>query len=572
MSEPLRIANVSGFYGDRLSAMREQLEGGPIDVLTGDYLAELTMLILGRDQMKDASRGYARTFLRQVTDCLSRAHERGVRIVSNAGGLNPAGLAGALREVIAEAGVPMTVAYVDGDDIRSRAVGFGIEGVLTANAYLGAFGIAEALQRGADIVVTGRVTDASVTMGPAIAHHGWGREDHDALAGALIAGHVIECGAQATGGNFSGFAEIADMARPGFPIAEIAADGSSVITKHPGTGGAVTLDTVTAQLVYEIGAPAYLNPDVVAHLDTVCLTEEAPDRVRIGGVRGTPPPPTTKVCLNRLGGFRNSVEFVLTGLDIAAKAALVRAQLEQALAADPPAQTVWRMDDLTRPDPETQVAATALLTCQVLDPTDRPVGRVFSAAAVELALGSYPGFTMTRPPSAATAYGVYSAAYVDQGSVPHRVTLQDGEVIEIAPPQVTEHVDTDVSKSSHAEVAAASEVVRAPLGSIAHARSGDKGGDANVGIWISAHHAHADAAYEWLRSLLTQDGVRRLLPEAVDLDIDVWLLPQLRAVNIVIHGLLGEGVAASTRLDPQAKALGEWLRARVVDVPKEIHE
>ncbi|MDQ2849819.1 MAG: DUF1446 domain-containing protein [Actinomycetota bacterium] len=568
MSEPLRIANVSGFYGDRLSAMREQLEGGPIDVLTGDYLAELTMLILGRDQLKDASRGYARTFLRQVADCLSLAHERGVRIVSNAGGLNPQGLADALRKVIAEAGLPMTVAYVDGDDLRSRAAEFGVEGILTANAYLGAFGIAEALKRGADIVVTGRVTDASVTMGPAIAHHGWGRQDYDALAGALIAGHVIECGAQATGGNFTGFAALSDLLHPGFPIAEIAVDGSSVITKHRGSAGAVTVDTVTAQLVYEIGAPTYLNPDVVGHLDTVRLTQTSLDRVQIDGVRGTPPPPTTKVCLNRLGGFRNVVEFVLTGLEIPAKAALVRAQMEHALALDQPAEVTWRLDDLTVPDPETQVAATALLTCQVLDRTDRPVGRAFSAAAVELALASYPGFTMTRPPSSATAYGIYSAAYVAQGSVPHRVTMQDGEVIEIDPPQVTEQPILDVVTPVAASFVA-SDSVRAPLGVVAHARSGDKGGDANVGVWIPSAHLHPDAAYEWLQALLTPDDVRRLLPEAADLDIDVWPLPHLRAVNVVIHGLLGEGVAASTRLDPQAKALGEWLRARVVDIPKE---
>ncbi|MEO8852115.1 MAG: acyclic terpene utilization AtuA family protein [Allobranchiibius sp.] len=569
MSEPVRIANVSGFYGDRLSAMREQLEGGPVDVLTGDYLAELTMLILGRDQAKDASRGYARTFLRQVTDCLSLAHEQGVQIVSNAGGVHPAGLAAALREVVAVAGVPMTVAYIDGDDLRSRSGDFGVEGLLTANAYLGGFGIAEALRRGADIVVTGRVTDASLVMGPAIAHHGWGREDFDALAGALVAGHVIECGAQATGGNFSGFGQLADLARPGFPIAEIAADGSSVITKHPGTGGAVTLDTVTAQLVYEIGGPAYLNPDVVGHLDTLCLTEIDSDRVQIAGVRGTPPPRTTKVCLNRLGGLRNSVEFVLTGLEISAKAALVRSQLEQLLAADPPAEVLWRLDDLSVPDPETQIAGSAVLTCQVLDQSERPVGRAFSSAAVELALSSYPGFTLTRPPSRAMPYGIYTAAYVEQGSVPHRVNLQDGAVIEIGPPQVTEQVAVHAPTSGPAPHVA-SDTVRVPLGSVAHARSGDKGGDANVGVWIPAAHPQAGTAYDWLRALLTADGVRRLLPETADLDIDVWPLPNLQAVNVVIHGLLGDGVAASTRPDPQAKALGEWLRARVVDVPRQL--
>src|SRR5690606_22162055 len=206
---------------------------------------------------------------------------------------------------------------------------------LTANAYLGAFGIAECLRAGANVVVTGRVTDASLALGPAIAAFGWGRGDHDALAGARVAGPAIECGAQATGGNCSFFTELPDGGRrPGFPIAEIHADGSAVITKHPGTGGAVTVETVTAQLLYEIGSPAYLGPDVVTHLDTVTLRPDGPDRVSISGVRGSPPPQTVKVGVNTLGGFRNAMTFVLTGLDIPAKAALVRAQLAEAVGPD----------------------------------------------------------------------------------------------------------------------------------------------------------------------------------------------------------------------------------------------
>ncbi|MGH3331242.1 MAG: acyclic terpene utilization AtuA family protein, partial [Nocardioidaceae bacterium] len=250
-ADVLRVGNCSGFYGDRLSAMREMLEGGELDVLTGDYLAELTMLILGKDRMKDPSLGYARTFVKQAEDCMALALERGVKIVSNAGGLNPAGLADKLREVASGLGLTPRVAYVHGDDLMHRADELGLGKPLTANAYLGAFGIAAALERGADIVVTGRVTDASVVVGPAVAHFGWDTTAYDELAGAVVAGHVIECGTQATGGNFSGFRSIRPDTRPiGFPLAEISADGSSVITKHAGTGGAVTTDTVTAQLVY----------------------------------------------------------------------------------------------------------------------------------------------------------------------------------------------------------------------------------------------------------------------------------------------------------------------------------
>ncbi|MBJ7351033.1 MAG: DUF1446 domain-containing protein, partial [Rhodococcus sp.] len=307
----VRIGNCSGFYGDRLSAMREMLEGGDLDYLTGDYLAELTMLILGRDRMKDATRGYAKTFLRQAEDCLGLALDKGVKIVANAGGLNPRGLVEALEKLDSGA----KIGYVDGDDLLGRAGELGLGSPLTANAYLGAWGIVECLNSGADVVVTGRVTDASVIVGPAAAHFGWSTTDYDALAGAVIAGHVIECGTQATGGNYSFFTEIADMSRPGFPIAEIEADGSSVITKHEGTGGAVSVGTVTAQLLYEITGGRYANPDVTARIDTAVLAQESSNRVSISGVTGEAPPPTYKVSLNALGGFRNEFTMVLTGLD-----------------------------------------------------------------------------------------------------------------------------------------------------------------------------------------------------------------------------------------------------------------
>lgn len=436
---PVRIGNMSGFYGDRLSAMREMLEGGELDYLTGDYLAELTMLILGRDRMKDPSTGYAKTFVRQMTDCMALAKDKGVRIVTNAGGLNPAGCADTLRAIAAEQGLDLSIAHVEGDDLIGRAEELGFNEaaggpVMTANAYLGAFGIAAALDAGADIVVTGRVTDASVIVGPAIAHFGWGRDAHDELAAAVIAGHVIECGTQATGGNFAGFTDL-DHSRPlGFPLAEIAEDGTVVIGKHAGTGGAVTIDTVTAQLVYEIQDLTYLNPDVTVRLDTMSLAQDGPDRVSITGVVGAAPPATTKVCLNSIGGFRNSVEFILTGLDIEEKADWVRGQLEVALAPAPPELIEWQLDRTDVADPSTQAAATTLLRCHVKSASPEPVGRAFTGAAIELALASYPGFCVTRPPGPGTPYGIYRAAYVPQDQVPHVVVLADGTRIDIAPP------------------------------------------------------------------------------------------------------------------------------------------
>ncbi len=570
----IRIGNCSGFYGDRLSAMREMLEGGHLDYLTGDYLAELTMLILGKDRMKDADLGYAKTFLRQLTDCLALAREKQVKIVANAGGLNPAGLAQKIRETAAEQGIEVRVAHVEGDDLIGRAAELGWEGALTANAYLGAFGIAEALKAGADIVVTGRVTDASVIVGPAIAEHGWGREDYDRLAGAVVAGHIIECGAQATGGNFSGFTDI-DIDRPlGFPIAEIDADGSSVITKHPGTGGAVTIDTVTAQLVYEIGGPVYLNPDVATHLDTIQLSADGEDRVRVSGVRGTPPPATAKVALNSLGGFRNSIELVLTGLDIEAKADWVRAQLSAALDRLPLDEVDWELVRTDRADPATEAEAAALLRCHVKSQDAKAAGRAFSGAAIELALASYPGFHVTAPPSAASPFGVYRAAYVAQSDVPHVVVLDDGTRIDIAPPSTVDSPGPVPGSGSPSgeNVSAGDDTVRKALGRLAYARSGDKGGAANIGVWIPADHPRREAAYAWLAATLTSDRVRELLPETADLDIAVHPLPHLAAVNLVVERLLGDGVASSTRFDPQAKAVGEWLRARLVDIPRELLE
>jgi hypothetical protein len=565
MTEPLRVGNCSGFYGDRLSAMREMLEGGPLDVLTGDYLAELTLLILGRDAMKDASLGYARTFVRQAEECLGLALERGVRLVANAGGLNPAGLADRLREVARGLGLDPAIAHVQGDDLRELS----FEGALTANAYLGGFGIAAALAAGADVVVTGRVTDASLVLGPAVAHHGWTPDDHDALAGAVVTGHVLECGTQATGGNFSGFASLPDGARSrplGFPLAEVAADGSSVVTKHDGTGGAVTVDTVTAQLMYEIQSTRYLGPDVTVDLTTIVLAQDGPDRVAIRGVRGSPPPEQLKVCVNELGGYRNAVELVLTGLDVEAKATWVRDQL----VLDPAPQTVsWSPVVAPPPDAVTEESASTLLRCTVQDPSADVVGRAFTAATVELALASYPGFTLTAPPGPATPYGVYRATYVDRSSVTHTVVHADGHREVVPDPRTSAQPGEDLTGTRPSPYPHPTDTLtrRLPLGTFVHARSGDKGGDANLGLWVT----HADpelrpARVEWLSKLITPKKVRELVPEAAELDVDVFLLPNLGGVNVVLHGLLGRGVAASTRFDPQAKGLGEWVRSRLVSI------
>ncbi|WP_373683996.1 acyclic terpene utilization AtuA family protein [Micromonospora solifontis] len=535
------------------------LDGGELDVLTGDYLAELTMLILGRDRLRDPSLGYAKTFLRQLEGCLGTALDRGVRLVTNAGGLNPAGLAAAIGALADRLGLTVRIGYVEGDALARPDA-------LTANAYLGAFGIAACLDAGADVVVTGRVTDASLAVGPAIARFGWGRDDLDALAGATVAGHLIECGAQVTGGNFSFFTELPDGGhRPGFPIAEIHPDGSLVLTKHPGTGGAVTVETVTAQLLYEVDGPAYLGPDVVTRLDTVTLAQDGPDRVRVSGVRGTPPPDTLKVGVNNLGGFRNSMTFVLCGLDIPAKAGLVRGQLAEAVGKEGLEFTLARTD---HPDAADTEAASALLHVHLRDGDKARAGRAFSAAAVELALASYPGCTLTTLPGDATPFGVFTADAVPQDAVAHVAVRPDGVRVPIAPPARTAPTPPQQPGTTPGPTPVAGRsgpTRRAPLGELVGARSGDKGGDANLGVW-----ARTDATWAWLRGWLTVERLAALLPETAPLAVERYELPNLRAVNFVLRGLLGPGVAGSTRFDPQAKALGELLRSRVVDLPADL--
>jgi hypothetical protein len=542
--------------------MREMLIGGELDYVTGDYLAELTMLILARDRAKSPDRGYAKTFLTQLEECLGTALDKGVRIVANAGGLNPAGLATAVRALADRLGLDAKVAHVEGDDLIGRATELGFGTPLSANAYLGAWGIVDCLDAGADVVVTGRVTDASVIVGPAAAHFGWNRTDYDALAGAAAAGHVIECGVQATGGNYAFFTEVPDLLNTGFPIAEIDADGSSVITKHPGTGGLVSVDTVTAQLLYEISGARYANPDVTLRVDSLALSDEGPDRVGISGVRGEPPPPTLKVSLNAIGGFRNATTFVLTGLDIDAKADLVKRQLEANLTVKP-TELEWTLARTDHPDADTEEAASALLRCVVRDPDPANVGRHFSSAAVELALASYPGFTSTAPPGDGQVYGVFTPGYVDATEVPHVAVHADGTRTQI--PSATEtKVLEPVGPFALPEPIPFGETRRAPLGFVAGARSGDKGGSANVGVWV-----RTGEQWRWLAHTLTVDKLRALLPETADLVVTRHLLPNLRAVNFVIEGILGKGVAYQARFDPQAKGLGEWLRSRHIDIPQE---
>jgi hypothetical protein len=466
MTEPIRIANCSGFFGDRLDAAREMVEGGPIDVLTGDWLAELTMLILARQKMKHGN-GFARTFMTQLEQVLGTCSDRGIRIVSNAGGLDPEGLGAAVHELATSLGLSVHVGVVSGDDI-SPMVGDLIAsgeqfpnldtgeslaeaGVrpITANAYIGGEPITTALSAGAQVVVTGRVTDAALVIGPAAWRHGWDfaaaragdAATLDALAGALVAGHIIECGAQATGGNYAFFTDVPGLVHPGFPIAEVGSDGSSVITKHDGTGGMVTVGTVTAQLLYEVGGPEYLNPDVTALFDTIQLRQVGRDRVQVSGTVGAPPPERLKVAMNYLGGFRNTLTLVITGglvdekadlalrtfagVSLAEADTLSPAELAAASSLDV-AELTAQLQRSSHVDPALPGDAQSFLRITVKDPSDAKVGKAFTEPLIEATLASYPGYVPTTPPGPASPFGVYWPTTVAREAVTAVVTI-DGE-------------------------------------------------------------------------------------------------------------------------------------------------
>ena len=580
--EKIIIANCSGYYGDRLSAAKDMVDGGPIDVLTGDYLAELTMAILYNQKMKRGDdQGYVGTFLKQFSQIAKDCEEKNIKVVTNAGGLNPSSMAAKIEEIVKDLGINLKVAYIDGDDLVPRIEDLNKAGeelkniekgitlkdhgkaTLTANAYLGAWGIKEALDAGADVVVCPRVTDAAVVIGPAAWKFNWSRDNFDALAGSLAAGHIIECGAQATGGNYSFFQEVPSFYNVGYPIAEIFEDGSFTITKHPGTGGLVSVGTVTAQLLYEISSPAYINPDVIGHFDTLKIEQESENRVHVSGCRGSSAPKTHKVCINLSGGFRNGTEILLTGLDIEEKAKLVTDLIFNNVGGKEQFDKVdiqlIRMD---KEDPNSNEEAQASLRISVMSSNPDLVGRLFSAKIVELGLASIPGYT-GRSGIASGHYIEYWPTLVDSKFIQENVHV-DGKIIEVIPTSQMGFEETYYQKEPYQNVLPSIDSYRRiPFGKLYGTRSGDKGGCANLGVW-----AKTEDAYTYLYDFLTVEKIKELLPDLAMFEIDRYELPNILALNFYVHGILQDGVSSSTRLDGQAKSLGEYLRAKSVEVPE----
>ena len=579
----IRIGNCSGFYGDKLSAAKEMVEGGPIDVLTGDYLAELTMAILFSQKMQRGEKaGYVGTFMKQLKEIANTCAEKNIKIVSNAGGLNPKSMAEDVEEMLKAMSLDLKVAYIDGDDLMPRldelkssgeklnnidtGEGFFEQNMLplSANAYLGCWAIKEALDQGADIVICPRVTDAAVVMGPAAWKYGWNKNDFNKLAGALAAGHIIECGAQATGGNYSFFHEVPTFENIGYPIAEIKEDGSFYITKHENTGGLVSAGTVTAQLLYEISSPDYLNPDVISHFDTLKIEEVGKDRVYISGTKGSPPPPTHKVCMNLSGGYKNGMELIVTGLDIPEKVKIFTDELFRSLGGkeqfDDVSIQLYRTD---KKNPETNEEAMAILKIVVKSKTPEIVGRIFSAKIVELALANYPGWTSQSDIKQGTPFISYWPALVDSKKIQEHLHF-NGQTTVIEREHY-EEADKKTIQDIKIEPLPDEEMLQIEFGRIFGTRSGDKGGCANLGVWAKDYDS-----YRYLYHFLSVKKLKELMPDLSEFEIDRYELPNIKSLNFYVRGLLENGVSSNNRKDGQAKSLGEYLGVKMIGCPKSL--
>jgi len=581
----IKIANCSGFYGDKLSAAKDLVDGGPIDVLTGDYLAELTMAILfGQKMQRGEDKGYVGTFLKQINQIAKSCMEKNIKIVSNAGGLNPKSMANEIEKILKQQSINMKVAYIDGDDLMPiipelSELGEEFKNIdkdiklnesdyspLTANAYLGAWGIKEALDKGADIVVCPRVTDAAVVIGPAAWKFNWERDNYDSLAGALAAGHIIECGCQATGGNYAFFKEVKSFDNIGYPIAEIYEDGSFFITKHPNTGGLVSCGTVTAQLLYEINSPAYVNPDVIAHFDTLKIEEVEEDRVYVSGCRGSSPPNKHKVCINLAGGFRNGMEIILTGLDIEAKAKVFTDALFNSVGGKKQFDEVSiQLHRTDKENPITNEEAMASLLVSVKSKDQNLVGRLFSAKIIELALANIPGFFAQGGVKPSGPVIVYWPSLVNSKHIKEKVHI-DGKEIEVIP---TSQLELDEiyyqKKPIKIKKIKKEDEKQIYFGEIYGTRSGDKGGCANLGVW-----AKNSDSFAFLHNFLTVKKLKELLPDLNQFKVERFELANINSLNFYIHDILQDGISSNDKKDGQAKSLGEYLRAKKIKVPQSI--
>jgi hypothetical protein len=588
------IANCGGFWGDDPTAARRQVDGGPVDYLVMDYLAEVTMAILQKQRQRKPEMGYATDFLAQLRDVLPACVERGIKVISNAGGVNPLACKAAVEKLAAELGIAeqVRVGVVLGDDIYDRLDDLIAGGetlanmdtgrpltderanVLSANVYLGAAPVVKALEMGANVVITGRVTDTGVTLAPMIYEFGWAADDWNRLAAGIVAGHIIECGTQCTGGNFTDWQKVKSHSNLGFPLVEALPDGTFTVTKHPGTGGLVTVHSISEQLLYEMGTPQYLAPDCIARFDSIQLTQDGPDRVKVSGIVGEPPPEKLKVSVSVAHGYRAFGRLVVTGPDSLAKAEKV-AQLvwESAGGTDlyEDTATQFLAWNATHPPLTDSEPSEIMVQLAVRDADEKKINSRFGVQVVPRVLGSVPGITVLADqgrPRASEVVG-YWPALIDRASVPMQVVVGDDEgdvphrdLASAAPagPAFTPG-SPPVPSGNGAEANGNGQTVKVPLGRLCLARSGDKGDTCNVGVI-----ARSPAIYGWMRDNLTEDFVKQRFAGICKGGVERHEVPNLLACNFLLHESLGGGGTMSLLLDAQGKTYAQYLLATEVEV------
>ena len=593
------IANCGGFWGDDPTAARRQVEGGPVDYLVMDYLAEVTMAILQKQRQRKPEAGYATDFVTQLRDVLPACVERGIKVISNAGGVNPLSCKAAVEKLAGELGIGdrVRVGVVLGDDIYGRLDDLIAGGqtlanmetgrplsderanVLSANVYLGAAPVVKALEMGANVVITGRVTDTGVTLAPMIHEFGWAADDWNRLAAGIVAGHIIECGTQCTGGNFTDWQKVKSLSNLGFPLVEATPDGTFTVTKHPGTGGLVTVHSISEQLLYEMGAPQYLAPDCIARFDSIRLAQDGPDRVKVSGIVGEPPPEKLKVSVSFSHGYRAFGRLVVTGPDSLAKAEKVAELVwESAGGTDlfEDTCTQFLAWNATHPPLTDSEPSEIMVQLAVRDADADKINNRFGVQVVPRVLGSVPGITVLADqgrPRASDVVG-YWPALIDRASVPMRVVVGDDDVdvphldLGTTAPGAAFSPDRRPPRpSAGSDGVGGGNTVKVPLGRLCLARSGDKGDTSNVGVI-----ARSEAVYDWMVGHLTTAFVKERFAGICQGDVERHEVPNLLACNFLLHESLGGGGTLSLILDPQGKTYAQYLLAAEVEVPAAILE
>lgn len=603
----IRIANAGGYWGDDPYALRRQIEGElPIDYISIDFLSEITMSILQKQRAQDKGAGFARDFLTELEPVLGDCLARRIRIITNAGGVNPAACAEALLSMARERGLALKVAVIEGDDILPRLsslVASGVElenletgdklapvvsRVVAANAYFGARPVVEALRYDPDVVLSGRVTDTGITLGAMMHELSFKDDDYDKLASGIVAGHLIECGAQATGGNFTDWPKVASFVDIGFPVVECAEDGTFVVTKHPGTGGLVSCQTVREQLLYEMGDPqSYLTPDVVADFTTVELEPDGTDRVKVSGVRGRKPTDLLKVSVAYEDGFKLSGTLIISGPDARAKAEVFASvfwtrltqELERAgLAPLEATATEYIGSDSTHHRLTPHHTPTEILLRVSARDRAREKLALFRKLLPSLILSGPAGVAVTGGAPTISNVVSYWPALLPQEHAPYSVKVLETKAHGRA--EVLHHVrdaawpltggtgtpegePADPYPSSLISEWEGADKVLVPLMHLAHARSGDKGDTTNIGLI-----GRSPECYVWLRENVTADRVREWFKDVARGTVERYVVPRLWALNFLLPESLGGGGTVSLFIDAQGKTLSQALLRCEVTVPE----